>query len=120
MPTTPQYAVPTIGLPGNQQSGVNVIQSLNEKFAAIKHQQQQDANQSGGANSGGPDPDFPLPPTDDEIREMEVIYSKPVAVAQGTSPSKPVNNPLLNPLLNEIREKGATLRKVSVNNDTEV
>ena len=45
----------------------NVIQSLNAKFSELSQQHTDDV-------------DFPLPPTEDELKEIEKLYSKPPPV----------------------------------------
>ena len=89
-PVTPQYAQPVTAPPG--AAGLvnnNVLTSLNTRFAAMNSvnsgQQGQNGtvgvgshgNQSNCVPAPGDLPDLPPPPSEDELRQMEQIYSVP-------------------------------------------
>ncbi|XP_050397331.1 protein MTSS 2 isoform X2 [Patella vulgata] len=62
------YAISNIGPANASNRSTNQVQNMNIQFAAMNMQRNVPR---------GEEMDFPLPPTDDELKEIEKIYSKP-------------------------------------------
>lgn len=104
----PQYSVPVTNNPNLVANQANLIQSLNSKFASLdsKPSKKHTAQKSHQAHCGTKEDDFPLPPTEEELLEMERIYSTPTKSKDTVQAS----------LISELKQ-GPMLRRV--NNDSE-
>lgn len=126
-PTPSQYAVPGMTVhtqqinsqPVNQtMSHIAGTQDSNSRFTVSASQQ----------SSGHPppppsavDPDLPPPPTDEELQEIEKVYSRPPPVNPKPSSNPGVSNSsgdkLRVSLISELKQ-GPKLRRVSSNDDS--
>ncbi|KAL5021786.1 hypothetical protein ScPMuIL_000941 [Solemya velum] len=107
----PQYSVAVVPTsnPNLIANQANLIQSLNSKFASLDSKPNKDNTTQKlhqGHCSTKPEEDFPLPPTEEELLEMERIYSTPTHTKDAVKAS----------LISELKQ-GPMLRRV--NNDSE-